>query len=66
MESPDAYTTPVVLRHGGTTQIVVSGGDYLTGHDPDSGADCTPGEAGELVLRGPQVMQAYWQRPELH
>lgn len=38
-ESPDAYTTPAVLRHGDGSQIVVSGGDYVTGHDPDSGRE---------------------------
>lgn len=38
-ESPDAYTTPVVLEHGGQTQIVISGGDYITGHDPTTGKE---------------------------
>ncbi len=38
-ESPDAYTTPTLLRHGGETQIVISGGDYVTGHDPETGKE---------------------------
>ena len=38
-ESPDAYTTPTLLRHEGETQIIVSGGDYVTGHDPDTGPE---------------------------
>lgn len=38
-ESPDAYTTPTVLRHNGQEQIVISGGDYVTGHDPKSGKE---------------------------
>ena len=38
-ESPEAYTSPVVLVHDGQTQIVVSGGDYLTGHDPATGEE---------------------------
>ncbi len=39
MESPDAYTTPAILNYGGTTQIVISGGDYVTGHDPATGKE---------------------------
>jgi len=38
-ESPDAYTTPALLTYGGKTQIVVSGGDYVTGHDPKTGQE---------------------------
>ncbi len=30
---------------------------------PDTGAPLGPGEAGELVVRGPQLMQGYWNRP---
>lgn len=39
MESPDAYTTPALLRYGNTTEIVVTGGDVVTGHDPATGKE---------------------------
>jgi outer membrane protein assembly factor BamB len=38
-ESPDAYTTPTLVRTGGAAEIVVSGADVVTGHDPASGAE---------------------------
>lgn len=38
-ESPDAYTTPVLLEHKGQTQIIISGADYVTGHDPGTGKE---------------------------
>jgi outer membrane protein assembly factor BamB len=38
-ESPDAYTTPTLLEYQGTTQIVISGGDYVTAHDPKTGTE---------------------------
>jgi outer membrane protein assembly factor BamB len=39
MESPDSYTTPALLRYGTTTEIVVTGGDVVTGHDPATGKE---------------------------
>jgi outer membrane protein assembly factor BamB len=38
-ESPDAYTTPALLRYGNKVEIVVSGGDCVTGHDPATGKE---------------------------
>jgi long-chain acyl-CoA synthetase len=31
--------------------------------DSTTGADLPPGQIGELLVRGPQVMQGYWNRP---
>ncbi|HEY0098259.1 MAG TPA: PQQ-binding-like beta-propeller repeat protein [Pyrinomonadaceae bacterium] len=39
MESPDAYTTPALLRHAGKTEIVITGADVVTGHDPATGKE---------------------------
>jgi len=39
LESPDAYTTPALLQYGNTTEIVLTGGDVVTGHDPDTGRE---------------------------
>jgi outer membrane protein assembly factor BamB len=38
-ESPDAYTTPALLRYKGVTEIVISGGDVVTGHDQATGKE---------------------------
>jgi outer membrane protein assembly factor BamB len=38
-ESPDAYTTPQLVQNGAATEIVVSGGDVVTGHDPATGKE---------------------------
>jgi hypothetical protein len=39
VESPDAYITPALLREGGKAQVILSGGDCVTGHDPETGAE---------------------------
>jgi outer membrane protein assembly factor BamB len=38
-ESPDAYSTPALLRYGKTVEIVITGGDCVTGHDPANGKE---------------------------
>jgi len=39
MESPDAYTTPALLQYGNAKEIVLTGGDVVTGHDPSTGQE---------------------------
>lgn len=38
-ESLEAYSTPIPYTHNGRTEILISGGDILTGHDPASGRE---------------------------
>src|SRR5262245_42934871 len=38
-ESPDAYTTPTLARRGTVAEIVVTGGDVVTGQDPGAGKE---------------------------
>jgi outer membrane protein assembly factor BamB len=38
-ESPDSYTTPALLQYGGKSEIVITGGDIVTGHDPATGKE---------------------------
>jgi outer membrane protein assembly factor BamB len=39
MESPDSYTTPALLQYNNVTEIVLTGGDVVTGHDPATGKE---------------------------
>ena len=60
-ESPDAYTTPAVLRTAEGAQIVIAGGDYVTGHDPDTGGEIwrvgglNPGKEGNFRIVGSPI-----------
>ncbi len=38
-ESPDSYTTPALLHYDGKTEIIITGGDVVTGHDPATGKE---------------------------
>ena len=39
MESPDSYTTPQIVSVEENPQLVISGADYVTGHDLDTGKE---------------------------
>jgi outer membrane protein assembly factor BamB len=38
-ESPDSYTTPLLVKVGTAYEIVTVGGDVVTGHDPKDGKE---------------------------
>lgn len=38
-ESREAFTTPVPIERAGTRELLVAGGDCLTGHDPATGKE---------------------------
>ncbi len=38
-ESKEAYSTPIPILHDGRAEILIAGGDYLTGHDPANGKE---------------------------
>lgn len=61
-------TSPVVTLNPFHRAKMTSIGVPIPGTDvrivDDQGNDLPPGQAGELLVRGPQVMAGYWQRPE--
>jgi long-chain acyl-CoA synthetase len=61
--SPVATVNPLTLAEfSGTIGFPVPGTD-MTVRD-DDGNDVPQGEAGELCIKGPQVMPGYWNRPD--
>jgi outer membrane protein assembly factor BamB len=38
-ESPDAYTTPAWAEVNGRSELIITGGDVVSGHDPATGAE---------------------------
>lgn len=38
-ESREAFTSPVPFEHGGRKELLLAGGDALSGHDPATGAE---------------------------
>ncbi len=53
-ESPDSYTTPALLRYDGKVEIVITGGDAITGHDPATGKELWRGIGFNLSKYGAQ------------
>lgn len=38
-ESPDSYTTPAWIEAGGRAELIITGGDVVSGHDPETGRE---------------------------
>jgi long-chain acyl-CoA synthetase len=60
--SPVVTLVPFHRNKLGSIGVPISGTDVRL--VDDSGADVSPGMPGELIVRGPQVMQGYWERPD--
>jgi long-chain acyl-CoA synthetase len=63
--APSAISTPPFLpRKLGSVGIPLPGTEARIVKETAEGyVDVPVGEAGELILRGPQVMKGYWKRP---
>jgi long-chain acyl-CoA synthetase len=63
--SPVTHCVPLTSKHAlGTIGVPLPSTDAAI-FDQDSGKrQVTAGGVGELAVRGPQVMQGYWHRPE--
>jgi long-chain acyl-CoA synthetase len=63
--SPGTHTNPVHgVRKTGSIGLPMPDTDARI-VDQDTGeGDVPPGESGELIIRGPQVMQGYWRSPD--
>ncbi|MDX1569115.1 MAG: AMP-binding protein [Xanthomonadales bacterium] len=61
--SPAACINPMDLEeYNGCIGLPIS--STICEIKDENGDPVTQGEAGELCIKGPQVMQGYWQRPE--
>jgi len=60
--SPVVCINPVRSPKIGTVGLPVPSTDVVI--RDDHGNDLPVGESGEICVRGPQVMQGYWQRPD--
>lgn len=38
-ESLESFATPIPYEHDGRKELLIAGGDYLTGHDPETGRE---------------------------
>jgi len=57
----------VIIGEDATTKVGSTGRAFFHGGVRvvnEDGVDCAPGESGEVLLSGPNVMVGYWNRPD--
>jgi long-chain acyl-CoA synthetase len=62
--SPLTHANPIERAKPGSIGVPLPDTDARI-VDLETGQDVEPGAAGELLIRGPQVMKGYWQRPDV-
>ncbi|PAY24237.1 long-chain fatty acid--CoA ligase [Dietzia natronolimnaea] len=63
--SPITVGNPMsTARRAGSIGIPFPDTDIRVSHKDDPSVDASPGEPGELLVRGPQVFPGYWGNPE--
>lgn len=63
--SPVALGNPIgPTRRPGTVGVPFPNTEIRVVDPADTSVDRAPGEAGELLIRGPQVFSGYWNRPD--
>jgi long-chain acyl-CoA synthetase len=61
--SPLTHANPIARARAGSIGIPLPDTDARI-VDLETGQDVAPGQPGELLIRGPQVMLGYWNRPD--
>jgi len=61
--SPLTHANPIERAKPGSIGVPLPDTDARI-VDLETGEDVKPGQSGELLIRGPQVMRGYWNRPE--
>lgn len=62
--SPVTHVNPLHKRKPGSIGVPVMGTEAKIVDIIDGSTELPPGEVGELVVRGPQIMKGYWNSPE--
>ncbi len=60
--SPAAIVNPIGEEFSGSTGLPIPSTNVSI--RDDDGEELAQGEIGEICIKGPQVMEGYWQRPE--